>query len=274
MNAVQPFRSQGTHAEKRSQNAGVPAANPHSLRDKIFKSLPKYSGPYPVGMMDIEIPVESPRVFSDITRHKRHLLQLETVLFSIYYPAAFGTGIGKDPTGRDSWSRETWLPRPRDEIARGYGQFAGIPKVLSMAWFFSSTWFTKLPAFRNAQLASHYSPENYHNPTKASNNQAGEPPPGEPPSPVFPLVVFSHGLGGTRTTSSTLCGEFASFGFVVVAMEHRDGSSARTFVNHPKESELATSVIDHLEEDLKRGYDRVDYIFPQSNIFHFTDPVY
>ena len=107
--------------------------------------------------MDPEVPVEQPRVFSHIGRKKRHLLQLETVLFAIYYPAAFGTGHGSDRSGRDRWSRETWLPKPRGEVPRGYGQFAGTYEWVSVAWFLTSTWFTRLPAFRNsAKLATHY----------------------------------------------------------------------------------------------------------------------
>ena len=37
----------------------------------------------------------------------------------------------------------------------------------------------------------------------------------------FPLVVFSHGLGGMRTTYSTICTDLASHGYVVAALEHR-----------------------------------------------------
>lgn len=89
--------------------------------------------------------------------------------------------------------------------------------------------------------------------------------------PIFPLIVFTHGLGGNRTTSSTLLGEFASYGFVVVSMEHRDGSGARTFINHPPKGhgsrDATDGVVDHSKEDLKHDYDRIDYVFPQGMSF-------
>jgi platelet-activating factor acetylhydrolase len=45
----------------------------------------------------------------------------------------------------------------------------------------------------------------------------------------WPLVLFSHGLGGTRTTYSTLCADLASRGRIVVALEHRDGTGPAVF---------------------------------------------
>ncbi|KAJ5037229.1 uncharacterized protein L3040_007406 [Drepanopeziza brunnea f. sp. 'multigermtubi'] len=233
---------------------------PSGLRERILRTpLPYYSGPYSVGMMDIEVPVREPRHFSDITRKKKHLLELETVLFTVFYPSGFGSGHGTSPEGEKRWSRPTWLPRPRVEVAKGYAKFSGMPAVLCVPWFGATTAFTKLPAFRNAKLAEHWPPDkNSREGGYETKNRAGTPPSGEPEHPCFPLLIFSHGLGGTRTTYSSVCGEFASYGFVVVSLEHRDGSGPRTFVNLPNNA--ASS-----DEAREKGYYKMDYVFPKGN---------
>jgi platelet-activating factor acetylhydrolase len=110
--------------------------------------------------------------------------------------------------------------------------------------------------------------------------QEGAAPEEEPSKPIFPLMIFSHGLGGSKvrclhsggarfiighaltlsqTSYSSLCGEFASYGFVVCAVEHRDGSGVRTFVN--KEQPISS---ESDSEDIPES-SRQDYVYPPDN---------
>ncbi|KAL6706402.1 hypothetical protein ACN47E_005508 [Coniothyrium glycines] len=283
------------HKLRSSESGKVPNAKkprsrpPTSLRDHLpypTSVLNPASGPYSVGSMELEIPAEKPRTISNITRKGKHLLQLETVLFTLYYPASFGSGAGKAPGGEKKWSRETWLPRPRLETAKGYAQFAGLPHWAGITFFGASTMLTKLRAYRNSPVATHWPPEgNSKKYGYKVKNQQGPPPEGMPEEPTFPLLIFSHGLGGSRTAYSSLCTEFASYGFVVCAVEHRDGSGPRTFINHKKRAPAKKdrhgggkineteddndnkkfSHLDHTEEEIQQGYHHVDYIFPKGN---------
>jgi hypothetical protein len=42
----------------------------------------------------------------------------------------------------------------------------------------------------------------------------------------FPLILFSHGLGGNMELYTELCAMIASYGYIVVAIEHEDGSAS------------------------------------------------
>lgn len=244
---------------------------PSSIRDKIplYGVLPKYAGPYEVGVIDLEIPARQPRHFSDIKRDHRHALVLETVLVSIYYPAHLDSAseerIRKNRSKHNS--RPTWLARPRHLTAEGYAKFASVPPWPMLAWFMSTTYFTKLPAYRNARFAEHWPEENEQWRDRKRNSTAGPVPTNGPSKPKFPLLMFSHGLGGTKTAYSSICGEFASHGFVVCAIEHRDGSGPRSVVNYNPtdslrrvESEKAAEAKHKRRPKAERSYDTVDFI--------------
>jgi len=40
----------------------------------------------------------------------------------------------------------------------------------------------------------------------------------------LPVIVFSHGVAGMRTTYSAVCCDLASHGYLVAAVEHRYGT--------------------------------------------------
>lgn len=54
---------------------------------------------------------------------------------------------------------------------------------------------------------------------------------------TLPLVVFTHGMAGMSQSYSHLLGSIASHGYVVAAVEHRDGSGPGTIVHYPDAKE-------------------------------------
>jgi len=282
LSSIFPESVLGHPKHEKSQTHHVPSSErpnarpPGNLRDKLplYGKLPKYSGPYDVGVLDIEVPAKNPQTFSNIKRQHVHLLALETVLLTIFYPAHIDTAkdISSAPTEYRKKSRPTWLSTPRGKTSAGYAKFGGLPQWPTMAFFIMTTWFTKLPAYRNARIAEHWPQHG-----RASNDHRhvsggiGEPPAEGPERPTFPLILFSHGLGGTRTAYSSVCGEFASHGFVVCALEHRDGSGPRTLINHKqdgvgcREEREKRGHFGHTEKSRAKPYDIVDFIFPKDD---------
>ena len=167
----------------------------------VIMGLPQLTGPFAVGVADIE---------------RRHVVtptvlvgdkaMSDTLLCRLYYPAAppaaaaaaAAAPTASTPKAKAATTQAPWLPNWR--YAVGYGTFMKFPRAFSYGFLAPVFKGLTLPGtVVDAPLAPH---------------------PGDQRRGPFPLLVFSHGIAGMRTTYSNICSEIASNGYVVVAVEH------------------------------------------------------
>jgi len=85
---------------------------------------------------------------------------------------------------------------------------------------FLATWYPKLPCYRNARIAEQWPLDKNMKQGDPQKSTPGEQLAEEFKKLGFLLVMFSHGMGGSRTAYGSVCGEFASYGFIVCVMDH------------------------------------------------------
>ena len=180
-------------------------------------NLPPYTGPHGVGAIDVEVPVSDPRIIAPGKLRlseggDKDAFQLDTVLFTLYYPAETDA-VSNKPLHR-------WIPKPVELTARGYAAAAGIGN-----WFTNALFTAALAGLAGSLTI----------PAQVDVPLGGAPPGAEEIGNTkredsYPVVVFTHGMASSRTDYTHYCGELASRGYIVAAIEHRDGSSPGSLV--------------------------------------------
>jgi len=123
-------------------------------------------------------------------------IEHEDLLFRMFYPAQ-PMDANMTDTPRDK--QAGWLLSYK--YGGGYGRFMNIPGFISVPVFAALYSRVTIP----------------HSIFDAPIMKAEK---------LLPLVLFSHGLGGMRTTYSAICSDLASHGFLVVCLEHQDQSAS------------------------------------------------
>lgn len=195
----------------------------------LSSKFPKYTGKYAVGVVDIEVPsVYKGNISDEILKETGEVaFKLDTVLFSLYFPSVTDA-VERAP-------RHPWVEKPISTTAEGYARFVKINNVLSKNIFRFGLWMlagsTHIPANVDAPLHGAGTIKTYL-------DYEAEHPSDDYGLPRFPLIVFSHGMASSRTSYSQYCGELASRGFIVAAIEHRDGSGPGTVVRDGEKQKL------------------------------------
>ncbi|WVO14537.1 hypothetical protein L204_102172 [Cryptococcus depauperatus] len=163
--------------------------------------LPSPPGPYQVGYAYVANPPLSPfhHVYPQLKSTGQPAFQVQEISYCVFYPCTPGT----DGSKKKHVQGVRWVSEPFWQVIEGYKRFLG--RNGKMAWLMGPIGYitgrVQMPVYPRTFLAP-----------PSTKGQA------------YPLVIFSHGLAGTRHTYSQYCSSLASEGYVVLSVEHRDGS--------------------------------------------------
>ncbi|KAI8940684.1 hypothetical protein NX059_001953 [Plenodomus lindquistii] len=209
----------------------------------IVSPLPPYTGPHEVGILDVETEVQKRIIREAVLKATGDdAFALETLAITLYYPSSLPVA----PPSQRPWARP-WLPQPVSLIGEGYARLAGVPRLSSLftfaLWALGSS--TVIPGVVAAPVLSGAekiltdegsgsssfgkimdAAEKEHSELKRDDEFG-----------TLPCIVFTHGMAGMSQSYAHYLGSIASHGYVVAAVEHRDGSGPGTIVHRPDGTE-------------------------------------
>lgn len=209
----------------------------------VTSPLPPYTGPHEVGILDVETKVQKQIIRKATLKETgKHAFELSTLAITLYYPSS----LPNAPPSKRPWARP-WLPQPVSLIGEGYARLAGVsflsPIFTFALWALGSS--TVIPGVVDAPILTGSekvlveegagaggfgklmeAAEQEHTELKRDEKLG-----------LLPCVVFTHGMAGMSQSYSHYLGSIASHGYVVAAIEHRDGSGPGTIVHYPNETD-------------------------------------
>ncbi|KAK0616921.1 platelet-activating factor acetylhydrolase, isoform II-domain-containing protein [Immersiella caudata] len=215
--------------------------------------LPKHTGPYAVGAIDIEAPVSPSRIIdpAQFKGTSNKAFELQSVLFTLYYPTTYAAASSSRTR------RHTWIPEPLSLRAKGYAKAAHISNWATDAIFAGAiralVGSITIPAAVDAPLSDHASRESKFatawdkKETRQQVLSSG--------LSGHPVVIFSHGTVSSRTDYSHYAGELAARGYVVAMLEHRDGSCPGSVIMRHGQPDQIRLLFDESEVETVEGHE-------------------
>ena len=172
-----------------------------AIRDSP-SGLKTLTGRFDVGFVDVEWE-DTENLGLGTEKDVMLVNEIPFVLARIYYPSKRETELNNSNV-EENEQFGTWLPS--SDYFPGYGYFLRLPTLVSSGIGRLLAANVRIRAKDSIPLVSI----------------------ADTGSETLPVMIFSHGIAGIRTTYSSICCEMASRGVVVVALEHRDGSASMT----------------------------------------------